>query len=82
MSVLAVPILNAKNKRLGAIQLLNKPDGFNEWDQKFIESLSELLVPLIDSPLPAVNKNKPSSNLNNASPQEKFDIYLKYQDYH
>jgi len=76
MSVLAVPILNAINKRLGAIQLLNKPDGFNEWDQQFIESLTEFLIPLIESPVPAVNKNKPSNNMDNASPQEKFDIYL------
>ena len=76
-NILAVPILNIKNKRLGVIQLLNKPDGFNDWDQKFIESLTELLVSLIDSPISTVSKNKPSSNIDNGSPQEKFDIYLK-----
>ena len=76
-SVLAVPILNAQMKRLGAIQLLNKPDGFNEWDQKFIESLSEFLIPLIESQVPSKTKNKPSSTIDNISPEEKLDIYLK-----
>ena len=77
LSVLAVPILNAHNKRLGVIQLLNKPDGFNEWDKKFIESLSEFLVPLIDSSSSTKNKNTESNSIANGTLQEKFDNYLK-----
>lgn len=77
LSVLAVPILNTNNKRLGVIQLLNKADGFNEWDVKFIESLSKFLTPLIDSTIPEVNKSSQSTIVANGTPQEKFDNYLK-----
>jgi putative methionine-R-sulfoxide reductase with GAF domain len=76
-AILAVPIINANKKRLGVIQLLNKPDGFNEWDIKFTESVSECLIPLLDSTIPSVNKNNQSDILASGTPQEKFDNYLK-----
>lgn len=77
LSVLAVPIINNNNKRLGVIQLLNKPDGFNDWDQKFIESLSQYVIPLIDSTLPVINNNNQSDSVSNGTLLEKLDAYLK-----
>ena len=77
--VIAVPIINTDNNRLGVIQLLNKPGGFNESDKAFIESLAILLLPLL-APTAVVKNDDQSDALattnNSTTLEEKLDIYL------
>jgi len=47
-TVLAVPIIGSGDKRLGAIQLLNKEEGFSETDKKNIEELVKISVSILD----------------------------------
>lgn len=78
-TVLAVPIIGAGNKRLGAIQLLNKEEGFNETDKKNIEELVKVSVPILDPQndniqIPDSIKNKEETALE--ALQNNFDKYL------
>jgi hypothetical protein len=75
-NVLSVPILNAQHKRLGVIQLLNKPDGFTSWDKNFVESIREFIFPLIDIPDISENSSDALHNSDNMSLEDKIDSYL------
>jgi len=47
-SILASPIVNSLDKRLGVIEILNKQEGFDENDTMTLETIADLLVTIID----------------------------------
>ncbi|MBT8348593.1 MAG: GAF domain-containing protein, partial [Sulfurovum sp.] len=78
-NILAVPIIDSHNKRLGAIELLNKEEGFSKQDQVSIEELPALIVTVLDSSIHHTTpKEEPQSKktLTLKDLQNKFDHYL------
>ncbi len=78
-TILAVPIIDDKNNRLGVIELLNKQDGFNEQDKLSIEKLSKLLVTVLDSSIHHTlpkEETQTKEVLSLKDMQNKFDNYL------
>ncbi len=79
-TILAVPIVNSDNIRLGVIQLLNKKDGFNEVDKKNIEAFAKVIVTVItpqdqEAQRSLSEKSEDEQNLENL--QNQFDKYLE-----
>ncbi len=80
ISLMAVPIINEENKRLGVIQLLNKKQGlFTQENKKDIEEFARILATLLN---PLIHKNKTGQELKDnkkiqlESLHEKLDHYL------
>ncbi|RLA73016.1 MAG: hypothetical protein DRG30_06765 [Epsilonproteobacteria bacterium] len=77
--VLAVPVVDANNKRLGVIQLLNKEKNFTDTDKENIEILAKITATILEPWVEASQtvdpaKSKEKNNLE--ALQKKFDIYL------
>lgn len=78
-NILAVPIIDSYNKRIGVIQLLNKEEEFNKQDQVSIEKLSTFLFTVLEpsSHHTSPKKKMPTKEmLDTENLQNMFDHYL------
>ena len=78
-TILAVPIINANNQRLGVIELLNKSNGYTQEDKMYIESLCNLFTTLLNASSQKSNTIQSNINVQKTSEgtlQKKFDTHL------
>lgn len=78
-TILAVPIIDASDKRLGVIQLLNKEEGFTETDKKNVEALAELAVLVLKPDEEKLHEELPvqsQEEIEKEALQKKLDAYL------
>ncbi|MEA3491866.1 MAG: GAF domain-containing protein [Campylobacterota bacterium] len=79
-SILAVPIINSKNTRLGVVQLLNKDGGFSQTDKKNIEILAKIAVTILnpqDHKTQGVDPVEKREEKTLEVLHERFDNYLR-----
>lgn len=78
-TILAVPIIDSENKRLGVIQLLNKKEGFSETDKKNIEKFTQIIAKILNSQNEKIQlkvQTKSEEEVNLELLQKRFDDYL------
>ena len=74
-AILAVPILK-DTERIGVIEILNKKGGFSPIDQKYLESLADMLCDFLSLPVSQPFVKQIQAKTAEEKLQEKFDIYL------
>lgn len=75
-TILSVPVIGAGGNRLGVIQLLNKPRGFETADKELVEEIAHVVVSLLDPESSHETEEKKDTTVA-ATLQEKLDRFLE-----
>lgn len=84
-NILAVPIIDVNNKRLGVIQLLNKEEGFTDIDRESIEVFAKTTATILEPQVQISKKEEPAQSKEKSALetlQNKFDNYLADKKLH